>query len=229
MASDRETKVTAQSRLIVRRSIVRYPVVRSRCSKDSAPNFRSWLKLDELLAEVRPGYQRRLHAALALTVVFFVSLGCDRMKSRTQIDKKLSDFAFSRLETVEEVQRAVDQATSRPNAILLVHVDWAPMVYQRQRFAEFARSYKTKYPNSDLIFEYIDCTEITDGYEPFRSLPGWKALEDKNNGSSLVHGYGELVWCKNGGVLHVERPLNFESAEALIAKTESLGMGSIAN
>jgi len=155
-----------------------------------------------------------------------VLLGCDGMNSKTQPAEESSDFTFSRLESAEDVQRAVDQATSRPNSILLVHVDWAPMVHQRQRFAEFKRRYETRYPNSDLGFAYIDCTAITEGYAPLRSLPGWKELEEQNNGSSLVHGYGELVWCKNGVVLHVESPLNFHSADALIAKTESLTMGS---
>lgn len=129
-----------------------------------------------------------IYAVLAFAVALMIALGCDRMKSKTQTAHTLSDFAFSRLETDDEVQRAVDEATSHPNAILLVHVDWAPMVHQRQRFAEFKRSYKIRYPNIDLVFEYIDCTAITDGYKPLRSLPGWKELENQNNGSSLVHG-----------------------------------------
>lgn len=163
-----------------------------------------------------------------MPMALLVSLGCDHMKSTTHTAEELSELAFSRLETAEDVQHAVDRATSRTHAILFVHVDWAPMLHQRQRFAEFKRAYKTRYPKSDLIFKYIDCTAITEGYEPLRKLPGWTELEAHNNGASLVHGYGELVWCNNGRVVHVESPLNFGSANALIAKTESLGMGSIA-
>ncbi|MFO0942546.1 MAG: hypothetical protein U0930_17560 [Pirellulales bacterium] len=171
--------------------------------------------------------QQYLIAVLVFALALVLSIGC-AMKSETETAQEASELAYSRLKTAEKVQRAVNEATSHSNAILLVHVDWAPMTHQRQRFAEFKRSYKKRHPNIKLIFEYIDCTPITDGYEPLRSLPGWKELENQNNGSSLVHGYGELVWCKNGVVLHVERPLDFESADALVAKTEALGMASIA-
>jgi hypothetical protein len=167
-----------------------------------------------------------LHFVLVLTVALTVSLGCDGMNSKTQVSNDSFDVVYSRLNTAEDVQHAVDKATSHPSAIILVHVDWAPMVHQRKRFAEFKHDYMTRYPNSDLVFEYIDCTAISDGYEPLRSLPGWKELERFNNESSLVHGYGELVWCKNGSVLDVERPLDFESTDALIVKTEALGIDS---
>ena len=151
--------------------------------------------------------------------------GCNGTSNESQ---EPMDFPYAELETPEDVQRAVDVATSKPNAILLVHVSWAPMAHQRTRFARFKRDYQLKHPTSDLGFHYVDCTPVTSGYAPLRNLDGWKALEDENNGTSLVHGYGELVWCKDAHVLHVERPLNFESTDALIAKTESLGMVSVA-
>ena len=175
--------------------------------------------------------QRSLHLILALALALVASLGCNRMEPEPEgrAAGEIEQCAFSRLETAEEVQLAVHEATSWPDAVILVHVSWAPMVHQRKRFTEFVRAYKTKYPKSDLAFRYIDCTPISGGYEPLRSLPGWKELEELNNGSSLVHGYGELAWLKNGRVLHVERPLNFETPDALIAKTESLGMASQSN
>ena len=151
-------------------------------------------------------------------------VGCNQTSIQSQTSQELIDFPYTKLETVADVQRAVDEATSKPYAILLVHVSWAPMVHQRRRFAEFKRDFGVKYPTSDLQFRYIDCTPVTSGYEPLRKLDGWQELEEKNNGSSLVHGYGELVWCKNGRVLHVERPLDFSSTDGMIAKTESLGM-----
>ena len=143
---------------------------------------------------------------------------------RTQATEEIE---FAKLESLADVQAAVDEATSHRNAIILVHVDWAPMHLQRQRFAEFKRAYKVKYPERELAFRYIDCTAVTEGYEPLRSLPGWKELE-QSNGASLVHGYGELAWVRNGRVLHVESPLNFASADELIERTQSLEMVGIA-
>lgn len=164
---------------------------------------------------------------LAFAVGLVASLGCNRTEPKGQAAQNVRGFAFTRLKAIEEVQRAVDEAKSHSNAILLVHVDWAPMIHQRKRFAEFEREYKTRYPKNDVAFRYIDCTSITEDYEPLRSLPGWKELEKQNSGSSLVHGYGELAWVKNGRVLHVERPLNFDSVDGLVAKTVSLEVGSI--
>jgi hypothetical protein len=40
--------------------------------------------------------------------------------------------------------------------------------------------------------------------------------------TSLIHGWGELVWMEKGRVLHVERILNYESTSELIQKTETL-------
>lgn len=155
---------------------------------------------------------------LALTAL----IGCNRMSHEPEIQAadKDDEFTFPRLETAEDVQHAVDEATSHPDSIILVHVSWAPMILQQKRFAEFSRSFKSRHPNSELAFRYIACTPITEGYKPLRSLPGWKELEELNNGSSLVHGYGELAWVKNGRVQHVQRPLDFDSPDDLVAKTE---------
>ena len=167
----------------------------------------------------------RFQFAAVMTLGVMALLGCNGTSNESQTPM---DFPYTKLETADDVQRAVDVATSKPNAILLVHVNWAPMVHQRTRFAEFKRDYQLKHPASDLEFHCIDCTPVTSGYEPLRNLDGWQLLEEENNGTSLVHEYGELVWCKDARVLHVERPLNFESTDALIVKTESLGMASVA-
>lgn len=171
---------------------------------------------------------RRLQFFLVATMGTLSLIGCNRTPSQSQMTQELSDFPYSQLKTAADVERAVEEATSNANVILLVHVSWAPMVQQRSRFAEFKRDFGLQHPDNDLEFRYIDCTPITSGYEPLRSLEGWIELEQKNNGTSLVHGYGELAWCKNGRVLHVERPLDFDSTDALIAKTVELGMANVA-
>lgn len=144
-----------------------------------------------------------------------------------QIAEHLLDFPYSKLETAEEVQRAVDEAVSNRNVIFLVHVGWAFMEQQRSRFAAFKRDFDLKHPGSDLEFRYIDCTPITSGYVPLRNLDGWSELEEDNR-TSLLHGYGELVWCKEGRVLHVQRALDFADCDTMIAKTEALDMVSSA-
>ncbi|MGE3407575.1 MAG: hypothetical protein AB7I37_12220 [Pirellulales bacterium] len=145
---------------------------------------------------------------------------------KTQHDSTAVEFRSARLDAAADVQLAVDEATSHKNAIILVHVDWAPMVPQRRRFEAFVLAYRTKNPEHEIAFRYIDCTPVCGGYEPLRSIPGWQVLEQINGGGSLLHGYGELAWIKNNRVLHVQRPLDFESVDALIDKTESLEMAN---
>ena len=172
--------------------------------------------------------QQSSHSVFSFAVALLVSLGCNRMENRNQSTPAILDFAFSQLETVEDVQQAVDAATSHSNAILFIHVDWAPMTLQRKRFAKFEHEYKKTHSESDLGFCYVDCTSITEGYKPLRALAGWKQLEQQKNGASLVNGHGELVWFMNGHVLNVEQISDFKSTAALIVKTETLGNGNIA-
>ena len=150
---------------------------------------------------------------------------------RSTLSAGLVDHCFCDSRKLQAVQRSWSSLSTLADAWEVGCVSptaWAPMVHQRTRFAEFKRDYQLKHPDSDLEFHYIDCTPVASGYEPLRSLHGWQALEEENSGTSLVHGYGELVWCQNARVLHVERPLNFESTDALIVKTESLGMANVA-
>jgi hypothetical protein len=104
---------------------------------------------------------------------------------------------------------------------MFIHVDWAIMEPQRTRYRQFVSDYLQLYPGDDLAFYYVDCTSITDGYAPLRRLTGWAELEDAA-GTSLIHGWGELVWLEQGRVLHVERIMNFKSMSKLLQKTEAL-------
>lgn len=163
---------------------------------------------------------------LMLAICSIALQGCGNRKSdpATKTGQPLIPLEFTQLETESDVQAAVDEATSHQHTIIFVHVDWAPMFFQRQRFAEFKQAFQAKYPGNDLAFRYIDCTPVTDGYKPLRSLAGWKELKESKGNNSLVHGYGELAWVRNRHVMHVERPLDFSDANALIEKTESLAM-----
>jgi hypothetical protein len=132
-----------------------------------------------------------------------------------------SRIVSPRRNSASDVQRIISTAAAADRAILFIHVDWALMEPQRTRFVEFINDYLRLHPQDDLGFYYVDCTSVTDGYAPFRSLTGWRELEVAA-GTSLIHGWGELVWMEQGRVLHVERILNFESTSELIQKTEAL-------
>jgi hypothetical protein len=92
---------------------------------------------------------------------------------------------------------------------------------QRTRFDEFVSEYLRLNPRDNLGFYYIDCTSITDGYAPLKKLTGWAEVEGAA-ATSLIHGWGELVWMEQGRVLHVERILNFRTISQLLQKTEGL-------
>lgn len=120
-----------------------------------------------------------------------------------------------------DVADALSKLDEHQSSVLFVHVDWASMIHHRERFCEFAREYGRTHPASGLVFHYIDCTSITDGYEPLRSLPGWKRLEG-DPPRSLIHGHGEIAWMKSGSVLQVDPILGHGTAEDLVTTTELL-------
>ena len=150
-------------------------------------------------------------------------LGCERDSRNVDLPVKemVASFGSARLETKEDVQRVVTNAALSERAIVFVNVDWAIMEPQRTRFAQFVINYHRKHPDDSVLFHYVDCTPVTNGYAPLKSLAGWRDLQ-KAAGTALIHGYGEIVWMHNGRVLHVEGILNFETTEDLIEKTRTL-------
>lgn len=158
-----------------------------------------------------------------LAALCVLCLGCDRRLRKTEVtvEQLVASFADAKLRNATDVQYVIANASASPRAILFVNLDWAIMDPMRERFAEFSIEYRQIHPNEPLLFHFVDCTQVTNGYGPLRSLPGWQELHDAA-GTSLIHGCGELVWIENGRVLHVEPILNYESTSDLIDKTESL-------
>lgn len=157
------------------------------------------------------------------TICVLVFLGCDRHEESPEmpVDELVASLSSASLETEDDVQRVVSNAAASPRAVMFVHLDWAIMEPQRTRFVEFVLDYQRLHPDDPLLFHYVDCTPVTSGYRPLRSLPGWQELHEAA-GTSLIHGWGELVWMEHGRVLHVERILNFDSTSQLVEKTETL-------
>ncbi len=120
------------------------------------------------------------------------------------------------------MQKAINLATACQETVIYVHFMWAPMRFQGEKFVEFERELKQKYPESVMQFHYIDFTPVSEGYEPLRSLTGWEGLE-KNN---VILGYGEFVWLRKGQVLHVEPRPEPISAADLVAKSKALALVS---
>lgn len=153
-------------------------------------------------------------------VILWCSVGCE-VTSKTD-DKRFenvyAEVDFVPTESEQDVQKAVNLATACQECVIFVHVNWAPMRFQGERFVEFEREFKEKYPESVMQFHYIDFTPVSDGYEPLRSLAGWEEL-GKNN---VIHGYGEFVWLRKGQVLHVESRPELISATDLVAKSKKV-------
>ena len=144
--------------------------------------------------------------------------GSQAQVDRAQADELARAFASTDCQTDTDVQRIVSNSAASKRAVLFVHVGWAVMEPQQHRFVEFALAYARKYSDSGVLFYYVDCTPVTDGYAPLVELEGWKELQDAAS-TSLIHGWGEVVWMESGRVLRVERILAFESAADLIRTT----------
>ncbi len=165
----------------------------------------------------------RIRFALFVTICVLSPIGCERDSRNADLAVKemVASFESAKLETEADVERVVTNAATSERAIMFVNVDWAIMEPQRTRFAQFAINYHRNNPDDSVLFHYVDCTPVTNGYAPLRSLAGWRELQEAA-GTALIHGWGELVWMHNGRVLHVERILNFKTTEDLIEKTNSL-------
>jgi hypothetical protein len=149
--------------------------------------------------------------------------GCDRPQNTPPIsvEELTASLRAATLETEAAVERVVSIAAASERAVMFVHVDWAIMGPQRTRFAEFMRDYNRSHPGNNLGFYYVDCTAITSGYAPLTKLPGWAELEAAA-GTSLLHGYGELVWLERGRVVGVKQILSFATTAELMQETERL-------
>lgn len=174
----------------------------------------------------------KLQPRLLVLLCMLAIWGCNRDAPETEVrvdetvaslevDELVASFDNVNLETEADVQHVVSNAAASPRAIMFVHLDWASMEPQRTRFAEFMLEYQRTYPDGQILFHYVDCTPVTNGYAPLRSLPGWQKLHEAA-GTSLIHGWGELVWMEKGRVLHVERILDCGSAAELVEKTDRL-------
>src|SRR5690606_9152797 len=144
-----------------------------------------------------------------------------RHKREQQIELQLTSFSAASLDTPEQVEHVVANAASSERAVLFIHVDWAIMSPQHDRFAEFATDFQQAEPGNQVGFHFVDCTPVSQGYAPLKALPGWMDLQ-REAGGSLIHGWGEVVWMDEGRVLHVQKILDFPSSKELIAMTESL-------
>ena len=141
-------------------------------------------------------------------------------KANGNTQEWMDTFQDTRLASEAEVQRVVDHAVQAERAILFANVDWSPLHPMKRRYGEFIQRWSEVHPETPIMFYYVDCTSITSGYRPLKSIPGWSELEE--NGSSAVQGWGELIWLQGGTVKHIEKILNYESSQALVDKTESL-------
>jgi hypothetical protein len=133
-------------------------------------------------------------------------------------------FASVQCETEAEVEGIVAHAAACKRAIMFIHLGWAPMHVHHDRYISFMLQYNKTHPNKPIHFHYVDCTPITNGYRPLRALEGWKGLEEKRGGGSLIHGNGELVWVQDGRVVHVETLLYLtgDSTMQLLEITEKV-------
>lgn len=100
--------------------------------------------------------------------------------------------------------RAIQNARNAKLSVVFVLLDWSvDSQLATYPFAQCMLDHYTSHPNSEVIFHYIDCTVLTDNYPPLTEIPGWSELEQEAGGS-LIQGYGEVVWMRNGRVLRVE-------------------------
>ena len=110
--------------------------------------------------------------------------------------------------------RELNQIKKSDNAVVFVHVDWAPML--KEFFDEFVADYSSVPSNPKVSFHYVDFTPIDHDYKPLTGWPGWNRL------GKQMGGWSEMVWVKNGTVVDMERAGHFSSTDEAVNRTTEL-------
>lgn len=144
-----------------------------------------------------------------------------RAESRSELARELVQSFESVPSSIGDIQRIVDHAAASERSVMFIDIGWSitSKVGLRQ-FADFVVDFEHAHPNNIVKFHVVDGTSVTNGYAPFRSLPGWKELE--TNGQSLIHGNGEIVWMFRGKVVRVEPIGRFPKNSDLMLLTEQI-------
>jgi len=129
------------------------------------------------------------------------------------------EFDVPKLKTPAQVQHALGNALASDRAVVFVHLDWAVMESQRDRFTRFMLAYHQQFPAHAVGFHYIDCTPISSDYTPLKSLPGWPGSGSEVFAQQGTGGWGDVIWLDHGVVRHVESILESQDATELVAKT----------
>lgn len=132
-------------------------------------------------------------------------------------------FAVPELDDPADVEHAIGNSLTSDSAVVFVHVDWAIMEPQRERFTRFVLRHYQRFPRGAVGFHYVDCTPITGDASPLplKSLPGWPGSGRKLYAQQGTAGSGDLIWIKQGVVCHVEPNLDAGNADELVDKTLS--------
>ena len=116
-----------------------------------------------------------------------------------------------------EVRAVIKNAAESPSSVSFIHLAWSlNSEIGKRQFAQFAAEYARLYPEDAPLFHIIDCTSISNDYSALYELPGW---DRKRHG---ITGMGEIVWLKDGRVLHVEEIGGFATGKEFIKKSRTL-------
>lgn len=165
---------------------------------------------------------RIVATTIVLTWIFVLSTGCQETgpSAESLAERLVAQFATISSETVTDVEHVVAHAANSERSIMFIHVDWSFMTLGQRMYSRFITEYFQNHPDDNLLFHYVDCTPVTNGYQPLWNLPGWKELMDSGNAG--IHGWGELVWMDHGRVIHIQRIDDFDTANDLVEWTEKI-------
>ena len=144
---------------------------------------------------------------IVITVVAIV-LGVWQWHLRADVQKKSYGYHGADLSRAD-AEAAIEHAAGCERAIIHVHIDWSMYAIQHKRFTEFMMKHVEGNPNSNLMFHYVDCTNLGIDYSVFSTLEGW------DERGRAISGCGEVIWLENGRVVKVSSmaEINFSISE----------------
>ena len=133
------------------------------------------------------------------------------------VEDVLRIFGQADFRNEDDVRAGIRAAADSPASVSYIHLAWSGQSELHKRdFAQFVLSKKRGNMAVPVNFHFIDCTPITEDYSALYDLPGW---DRKKYGPQ---GWGEVLWIRNGRVVHFDRIDRFATTDELVARTKAL-------
>ena len=126
-----------------------------------------------------------------------------------------------------DVDSILQHAMQSERAILFLDVDWsATAKYLLPRYVEYTLRYHDENATDPILFHYVNLTGLKGHSSQIKKkIPGLETIQ-RQRGTAVFHGNGEVVWLKNGRAVDIKPLMNLSSPEEFVNFTKQILPGN---